>query len=266
MGNPETYGLGGAILLQINGDSTNVPQISNSLFLGNYSDIEGGAIHITSYGAKIYNCIFIENKSGVRGGAIFSITGEDFETKITNCTFIDNKSEYGSTVSSWSNNNLIYNCAFRNEITDNSHIFSSNNATITAENCYFSAPYCDSLFIEEAGSGTFNCGPNNLFDIDPKFLDEANGDYRLDYCSPLIDAGNRPIVEELNIENDITGVDRVINSAPDIGAYENDDVLVNLFTQGLSVLGNWTVWPRWPPLADSRPGLWNGQRGRMIFQ
>ena len=234
--NNETWGLGGAIILQASG---NTHSISNSFFLRNFCDVSGGAIVLNSHDYLIYNCIFIENEAGIRGGAIYSNAGEDWETKITNCSFIDNQAEYGTAISSWLNNVLlIHNSVFQDQITDNPRFFNSYNANISANNCYFSAPNSDSLVIEEIGSaGNFNFGSNNLFDVDPQFFDEANGDYSLDYCSPLIDAGDRTIVEQLGIETDIAGVDRIINGAPDIGAYENDDVLVNLYSQDLSCSG-----------------------------
>jgi len=236
--NPETYGLGGAIFLQMNGGSTNVPKITNSLFIGNYCDLEGGAIYLHSPEVEVSNCVFIENNAGIRGGAIFSLGGVDSKTKITNCTFIDNQAQFGSAVYGYQNNLPINNSIFRDQINSTSGFFSSYNANITVDYCYFSATDCDSLWMEDFSTGgTFNCGPNNLFEVDPQFIDEANGDYRLDYCSPLIDAGNRSVVEQLGIQTDIAGAARIINGAPDIGAYENDDVLVNLFTQDISCPG-----------------------------
>ena len=236
--NEETYGIGGAIFIEFHNDSTQSPptRINNSVFIDNYCDNEGGAIFLSSNDFQIDNCIFIENEAGTKGGAIFSLTGDSSKTKVTNCNFIDNEAEYGSAVFGWGDL-FVSNSLFRDQSNNNSSFFSSFNSNITTDNCYFSAINCDSLWIEGGTASTFNCGPSNLFNIDPQFIDETTGDYRLDYCSPLIDAGNRAIVEQLSIETDIAGVDRIINSAPDIGAYENDDVLVNLFTQNLSCSG-----------------------------
>ena len=88
-------------------------------------------------------------------------------------------------------------------------------------NCVISEPDCaamesnlhpmyDSLF----------CGPHLYFQLDPHFRDTVHGDYRLSSCSPLLDLGSGEWTEQLGVETDYAGNARIIDDAPDIGAWE----------------------------------------------
>lgn len=59
---------------------------------------------------------------------------------------------------------------------------------------------------------------NNLAGVDPRFVNEATADYRLQSGSPAIDAGLATGV----VTTDVRGQTRSQGSAPDIGAYELD--------------------------------------------
>jgi hypothetical protein len=67
----------------------------------------------------------------------------------------------------------------------------------------------------------------NYWYEDPKLVDPANGDYRLQDSSPCIDAG----VTEGAPSVDYTGAERVY--APDLGAYENSNT--NIWVIGNAV-------------------------------
>ena len=80
---------------------------------------------------------------------------------------------------------------------------------------------------------------NNLFGVDPLFVDPANGDYRVLAGSPAVDAGNNDPPGGLT-EFGIDGGDRVIGPAVDIGAYElNQAQEIYVFAQAADgVVGN----------------------------
>jgi len=244
-GNIESAGIGGAIYMYLKSIELIYPPpvvVRNSSFIQNYAIFDGGAICLYSNQARIENCTFIRNKAGRKGGGIFfhSTIEDSLSVSLTHDTFVGNESdEGGEAINIRDGKYFITNCLFHgHETGPEDHIINIYDALVFAENNFFDVSNCDSVYVEEGvGGSVFDCAATNVFGLDPQFKDEAAGDYRLDYCSPLIDAGNRSVVEQLGIQTDIAGVDRIINGAPDIGAYENDDVLMNLFTQDISCPG-----------------------------
>lgn len=63
-------------------------------------------------------------------------------------------------------------------------------------------------------------GNGNIFTNNPMFRDTAAGDYRLQPCSPGIDAGTNIPVNLLHIVTDVAGQPRILGGTVDIGAYE----------------------------------------------
>ena len=64
------------------------------------------------------------------------------------------------------------------------------------------------------------CGPGILTDIDPQFVNPDTGDFRLQACSPLINAGSNAFLLPGD-SLDLGGQPRVRSSLIDIGAYES---------------------------------------------
>jgi len=63
-------------------------------------------------------------------------------------------------------------------------------------------------------------GGNNIFGVNPLFIDEIIGDFNLTNNSPCIDAGT-PDTTGLNLpQNDLSGKPRIYNGIIDMGAYE----------------------------------------------
>jgi hypothetical protein len=82
--------------------------------------------------------------------------------------------------------------------------------------------------LDFAQTGGFVGLGNNLFGVDPGFVDAANGDYHLIGSSPARDAGASAPPGGVG-DFDLDGSPRVFGAAPDIGAYEIGDVI---FLQG----------------------------------
>jgi hypothetical protein len=88
-----------------------------------------------------------------------------------------------------------------------------------------------------AGPGATNEGAGNGFHADPGFVDEAGGDYRLRFDSPLVEAGD---VQSLFGTGDLDGKQRNADgdgaggAVPDIGAFEYQRYAPELKIQGPS--------------------------------
>jgi hypothetical protein len=74
--------------------------------------------------------------------------------------------------------------------------------------------------IEQFGNGTLTQGPGNIGVPDARFVDFANGDFRLLPGSPLIDAGDPAPLTPEESATDLGGAPRVDGPRRDIGAHE----------------------------------------------
>lgn len=88
-----------------------------------------------------------------------------------------------------------------------------NGPTVFSNNL-FDFPNCDSL------PSAFICDSGNQFSADPPFVDLANGDYRLQPCSPAYNAGNDLVYQQLSIDTDFGGNPRIVDGVVDIGPFE----------------------------------------------
>jgi hypothetical protein len=66
-------------------------------------------------------------------------------------------------------------------------------------------------------------GSNNISETNPLFVNGTNGNFRLEACSPAVNAGNNLIVDTLGILTDLDGNPRIRFTTVDIGAYETQD-------------------------------------------
>jgi hypothetical protein len=123
-----------------------------------------------------------------------------------------------------------------NKVTIENNIW-SNSATTKANDIYlyndWNNDYIPSQIVLEnnvfdnSSEGVYvqraiDIPESNLNNIDPLFVDAANGDYRLSSDSPLIDQG----VATTNVAStDLDGNTRTVGSAVDIGAYEYQEVI-----------------------------------------
>jgi len=177
--------------------------------------------------AKIENCLFAGNGGGV--SSLVTLSGGGINTYISNCTFYDNneflfnKSYYSlfNGVDHFANTYL-NNCVIWQPETSVWDMFSDNNFMIQkldgyqVDNCLLSL-----------GPATINFysifGSNNIPETDPLFVNVPDGDFRLDACSPAVNAGNNLIVDTMGILTDLDGNPRIRFDTVDIGAYETQD-------------------------------------------
>lgn len=82
----------------------------------------------------------------------------------------------------------------------------------------FSYSYFDNLDCSNLPLGV-TCGPGNIIGIAPMFISPDSGDYRLQPCSPLVNAGSNAYVSPASA-TDLAGQPRIQGGTVDIGAYE----------------------------------------------
>jgi hypothetical protein len=199
--------------------------VNNCTFKNNYSSQFGGAYFTQSSEATFVNCLFYKNTSNV-GGAIYCANYQaiNYSTNLTNCTISDNTAiTKGGGIHGNTMNIELNNCIVRENIAPNigKDIAIIGDKTITAN-------YCNIDFSSDITFSNENqalLSQNNNINANPKFVDPANGDFRLYSSSPCIDAGSSNYNSQ---SNDIRGFGfaRKLNKSDlnsgtiDIGAYE----------------------------------------------
>lgn len=105
--------------------------VSNSLFLNNHADHDGGAITTCYAKSDIINCVFINNSAHRDGGAIrVSVYGYG---NVQDCIFMFNHAdEWGGAYYSWSGESNIERCIFMNNTagTNGGAVMVSGNINI----------------------------------------------------------------------------------------------------------------------------------------
>jgi hypothetical protein len=169
-----------------NGGGAYLGETTQCVFRANSAGWYGGG----TYSANATSCLMVENRAGWGGGIYKGI--------IQNCTAIENvaTNSGGGIYSS----NLIINCiAYYNTAPSKSDLVGDTNQIVS----------CCSPDAEGLPACTTNA---------PAFLDRSQGNYRLSFYSPCIDAGSTG--SSIRTQKDLEGNPRVVNNTADIGAYE----------------------------------------------
>jgi len=170
--NSDSYSGGGGLYM-VNGS----PTITNCTFSGNKAlgqDSRGGAIYNRS-SALITNCVFYGNHSDMLGGMFCN---EADTPTLINCTSSGNSAISCGGIVIWDGSLTITNSILWGD-TDKYR----NNEIGNFYGTPPSVSYCD---ISQDGYA----GSNGNIQLDPLFIDPANGNFRLLRGSPCIDAAN----------------------------------------------------------------------------
>jgi hypothetical protein len=159
------------------------------------------------------NCIFEHNTLE----EYFFITNPK-SVKVTNASFLFNTFQTPNLIPFMSPDNvdslILYNNLFTDSLYKYSFIYTFTDPKyVYLSHNFFSKFSCTGLPVNT------HCGPGNLFDFDPQFIDPANHDYRLRPCSPLLNAGSN--LAAAGILTDLAGTPRIQEGTVDIGAYES---------------------------------------------
>ena len=210
--------------------SASASTFENIDFIGNTS-LGAGAVYINSSNTQTFtNCTFRGNLASFRGGGVLN---DNVDVEYVSCLFSGNDAgDLGGAARNSGSTSLFKNCTFSGNNSDvNGGAISNENATVTIENSILwgnsnelhetsSTIIADYNIIEGGyGSGT------NIIDQDPLFIGgilfsaapDIGGDFRLQGCSPAVNASN-PITTGLP-SLDLDDNER-IRGGVDMGGYE----------------------------------------------
>ncbi len=174
------------------------PTITNCTFSGNRAVNGGGIYNYLSSSPVITNSIFSGNRAITTGGGIYN--WDNCSPTIRNCTFSGNN--FGAIANTQSQSHI-----------SNSIIWGNGGEVDVNDNVTYS-------IIEggHPGEGNLNSPPNFIEMLPRTDAPFTGGNYRLQFCSPAIDAGNNTDIA--GITTDLDGNPRIIGSTVDMGAYE----------------------------------------------
>ena len=188
-------------------------------FSKNTAGSEGGGFYAHSGYFDLIHCIFLANSAGSAGGGVkiaFEEDGTFFNKAVlTNCSFSGNSAATGGAINvtnGWASENTrtyLHNCI----------VWENPGGEITGQ--FVDGGLSSVIADHSLVKGGYN-GEANLF-MDPKFVDAASGNLRLQTCSPAIDAGDNTTN---NLTTDLDGNTRKLNATGvlppliDMGAYE----------------------------------------------
>ena len=194
------------------------PTIRDTVFIDNIASVNGGGCSFRDGGsASVVNCMMVGN-SAYRGGGI---SASEASPAVTNCLLTDNSADYGGG----------YNCEDATGSIANTIIWGNSSSqgvaiAVSGTGSLLSVSHSDveggqTGIYYEAGATAANVSwlTGNL-DTWPIFLSAATGDYRLDYLSPCIDAGDDAAVPG-GVTTDLAGASRFVGTV-DMGPYEMD--------------------------------------------
>jgi hypothetical protein len=184
--------------------------VDNCTFLSNRVQVSGGAIGVQSGTATLRNCLIARNTSDFGWGCALDLALlSHANVTVTNCTFAENFSggqRSGASILFNEGNTLtVVNSIFWDVLssyTGDIELGTNNNGNATVTYSNVRGGY--------AGNGNINA--------DPLFVNAAADNYHLQTTSPCIDAGS---ASAPNLTaTDLDGTQRILGSAPDMGAYE----------------------------------------------
>ena len=181
--NTTAYGGGGAY----------AATLCDCVLRGNRAYYGGGASEST-----LTNCLLVGNLTGYYWDRYYGycggIGGGACLCRLVNCTLAGNVSQFAGGGAYLDGQDLAL------------------NTLVSGNTCLSGSEYGNDVY----GDGCWTMS-NTLVDVDARFRDAANGDYRVLPTSPAFDAGSADFVA---VDHDLAGNGRVWGRSVDIGCYE----------------------------------------------
>ncbi len=237
-------GWGGAGLYQ---DSSSV-KIKNSSFTNNVTQkYDGGGVYNKRGSLMIDKCDFKANETPYNGGAVNVVLSAN--SVITNSLFSGNKvGLFGAGISSSASVLSAINCTFSgNKATNYAAVYGGNikNSILWNNSPASSVATRTNCIVEDGapGVGNINLSPQFIAPVSPASAPTTLGDYRVQPCSPAINAGNNSFVPA-DVNNDLDSLARIKYTTVDMGAYEVQSIdLANSTWKGVNT--NWNDKVNW---------------------
>lgn len=181
----------------------------------NLADGTGGGIRATGPYMEMFNCLIAGNTAGAEGGGLHMAGSSGYI--IYHCTFVDNKASSGGGLYKTNNSsypNIVDTIFARNQANDDMEVTGATGVNLT------------SCFLPTGRFYSSGVRKDNVVADDPKFVNAAEGDYRLMRRSPCVDAGTGEYGDYASyLTKDLDGtvrpqVGKSGGALPDIGCYE----------------------------------------------
>ncbi|MCU4154617.1 T9SS type A sorting domain-containing protein [Carboxylicivirga sp. A043] len=192
----------------------NVATFDGLIIRDAYSYSEGGGMHINKGTANVLNCIF-DNNRAYDGAAIENKGGQ---LNCYNTIFSKNKAEWTYVVDGYRAQNHLSNCVF---VNNEANIMITGNGLFTNNIIWGNTNMESGVSAIDVTNSCIQGGSvsNGNINSDPLFINADEGDYRLHYLSPCIDAGDKTKLPA-TLKQDFGGNNRIINDEVDMGVLE----------------------------------------------
>lgn len=197
------------------------PSVVNCTIVSNSAGASGGGVDCYHSSPTIANCILANNLATFGGGVCCF---DNCSPMITNCTLTNNTASWGGAVRCYKSSPVVSNSIlWANRAAQKGNQLCADDASsaVVLKFCDFPGRRQDPNRF--GGGGATH--ETSCIHEDPKFLDAAAGNYRLQRTSPCIDKGSNDYVPErvavdLDDNPRITDGDDDGAATVDIGAYE----------------------------------------------
>lgn len=211
---------------------------NGTAFSGLIDNKKGPAIYNYNSLAEIQNCIFTKNYAEYDGAGVFNTANS--HVKITNSLFYKNWANYGGAILNTANSSSdVLHCTFANNLVagvgNGAAIYNQNSPAGFLRNSIVWNNTPNGQIINENStnfvvrdniiSGGYDSQDeiNHIYNLNPVFISETTGDYRIANGSPAQGKGELSIVPA-SLKIDLIGNQRVLGQKPDLGAYEFEGV------------------------------------------
>ncbi|GAB4041679.1 choice-of-anchor Q domain-containing protein [Spirosoma gilvum] len=220
-------------------DDTQYPVLNNCSFVHNSASDLGGGLFSLRNQVRLINCNFTDNSADMGGGGLVI----NSQQPIINCSFIRNSSKsIAGAIAAFINGLFLINSTFVSNSSPDGPIYVSGEHYLI--NCIlWNNGYSSRLFTLANISYSFldpslqgRGGRGNIITSYFPFINDH--DFRLNACSPAINAGTTTVRTDL----DGLGSNRVVGDRIDMGAFEFQGTPQGMYTISPGLWTDPAIW------------------------